>query len=140
MLKILLADDHQILREGIRRGLEGAGESVVGEASDGEEAIELARSTNPDIVLMDLSMPELDGVAATRALTDASPQIAVVLLSIGNKPQEVAAGLAGGAAEYLAKGDAVPTRLKSLLKSGDVFLTLGAGDGWKVGMDYLGKS
>jgi DNA-binding NarL/FixJ family response regulator len=72
-MKVLLVDDHQILRDGIRRGLEGAGVDVVGEASNGEEAVALANETTPDIVLMDLSMPVLDGVQATQRIRDAQP-------------------------------------------------------------------
>ena len=67
-MRVLLADDHQILRDGIRRGLESAGEDVVGEADNGEEAVALAIETRPDIVLMDLSMPVLDGVGAARRM------------------------------------------------------------------------
>ncbi len=105
MIRVLLVDDNAQFRGVLRRLLEREADlTVVDEAANGREALERAAALHPDVVLMDVSMPELDGVAATRALTDASPQIAVVLLSIGNKPQEVAAGLAGGAAEYLAKG------------------------------------
>ena len=69
-MRVLLADDHQILRDGIRRGLEAAGEEVVGEADNGEQALELVRETRPDIVIMDLTMPVLDGVTATRRITE----------------------------------------------------------------------
>ena len=77
MLRILLADDHKILREGIRRGLEGAGETVVGEASNGEEAVELARTTQPDVVLMDMVMPGMSGRDLAREL----PRFRVVFMS-----------------------------------------------------------
>ena len=80
-MRVLLADDHQILRDGIRRGLESAGEDVVGEADNGEEALELVREHVPDVVLMDLSMPVLDGVSATRRITDEFPQVRVVVLT-----------------------------------------------------------
>ena len=59
-IRILLADDHQILREGIRRGFESAGHEIIGEAANGAEAVELARELNPEIIVMDLSMPVMD--------------------------------------------------------------------------------
>lgn len=82
MVRVLLADDHQILRDGVRRGLEGAGEEVVGEASDGEQAVELARATNPDVILMDISMPVLDGIEATRRITAEVPGARIVVLTM----------------------------------------------------------
>ena len=93
-MRVLLADDHQILRDGIRRGLEAAGETVVGEADNGEEAVELVRSTTPDIVLMDLSMPVLDGVSATRRIAEEFPQVKVVVLTMHDDPQRTRAALA----------------------------------------------
>ena len=93
-MRILLADDHQILRDGIRRGLERAGENVVGEAGNGEEALALARETAPDIVLMDLSMPVLDGIAATRRITDELPDIKVVVLTMHDDPERTRAATA----------------------------------------------
>ena len=73
MIRILLADDHQILREGLRRGFEAAGDEVVAEANDGEEAVIMCREHRPDIVLMDLTMPVVDGVTATRRIARSSP-------------------------------------------------------------------
>nr|HNH96321.1 response regulator transcription factor [Microthrixaceae bacterium] len=81
-MRVLLADDHQILRDGIRRGLESAGEDVVGEADNGEEAVALAIETRPDIVLMDLSMPVLDGVGAARRIREEVPDSKVVVLTM----------------------------------------------------------
>jgi len=104
MLRILLCDDHKILREGIRRGLESAGEEVVGEATNGEEAIELARITVPDVVLMDLSMPILDGVSATRRIVDERPETRVVVLTMHDDPNRTRAAIQAGACGYLTKG------------------------------------
>jgi len=70
MIRIMLVDDHQILREGIRRGFEAAGDEVVAEAGDGEEAVLLAREHQPDVILMDLSMPIMDGVTATTKIRE----------------------------------------------------------------------
>ena len=104
MIRILLADDHKILREGIRRGLEAAGEEVVGEASNGEEAVTLARATNPDVVLMDLSMPVLDGVMATQRICEEMPGTRIVVLTMHDDANRTRAAIAAGAVGYLTKG------------------------------------
>jgi DNA-binding NarL/FixJ family response regulator len=103
-MRVLLADDHQILRDGVRRGLESAGEEVVGEADNGEQALDLVRSTLPDIVIMDLSMPVLDGVTATRRITEEFPQVKVVVLTMHDDPPRTRAALEAGAVAYLSKG------------------------------------
>lgn len=113
-MRILLADDHQILRDGIRRGLENAGETVVGEASDGEEAVTLAKEHEPDIVLMDLSMPVMDGVAATRAIKESMPQVKVVILSMHDDPGKTRDALTAGAIAYLTKGTSFADVLDTL--------------------------
>lgn len=105
MIRILLVDDNAQFRSVLRRLLERQPDlTVIDEAANGLDAVELAERLRPDVVLMDVSMPRMDGVAATRLIGERAPRSAVILLSIGNKPQEVAAGLAGGASEYLAKG------------------------------------
>lgn len=118
-MRILLADDHQILRDGIRRGLENAGETVVGEASDGEEAVELATEHVPDIVLMDLSMPVMDGVAATRAIKESTPEVKVVILSMHDDPAKTRDALAAGAIAYLTKGTSFADVLDTLRRVHD---------------------
>ncbi len=113
-MRVLLADDHQILREGIRRGLESAGETVVGEASDGEEAVALARETVPDIVVMDLSMPVLDGVGATERIRRELPEVKVVVLTMHDDPERTRAALQAGASAYLTKGTSFADVLDTL--------------------------
>ena len=113
-MRVLLADDHQILRDGIRRGLENAGEEVVGEASNGEEAVTLARETQPDIVLMDLSMPVLDGVSATRRIISEFPDIKVVVLTMHDDPPLTRSALKAGASAYLTKGTSFADVLDTL--------------------------
>jgi DNA-binding NarL/FixJ family response regulator len=103
-MRVLLADDHQILRDGVRRGLESAGATVVGEADNGEEAVELAEALHPDIVLMDISMPVLDGVAATERITASFPDIKVVVLTMHDDPDSTRAALRAGAVAYMTKG------------------------------------
>lgn len=113
-MRVLLADDHQILREGIRRGLESAGETVVGEASDGEEAVTLALETVPDIVVMDLSMPVLDGVGATERIRAELPEVKVVVLTMHDDPERTRAALQAGASAYLTKGTSFADVLDTL--------------------------
>ena len=116
-MRVLLADDHQILRDGIRRGLESAGEDVVGEADNGEEALELVREHVPDVVLMDLSMPVLDGVSATRRITDEFPDVRVVVLTMHDDTQRTRAALEAGAIGYLTKGTSFAEVLDTLRRA-----------------------
>jgi len=114
MLRILLADDHKILRDGIRRGLEAAGEEVVGEASNGEEAVELTKITRPDVVLMDLSMPVLDGVSATKRICTEVPGTRVVVLTMHDDPNRTRSALTAGAVGYLTKGTSFTQVLETI--------------------------
>jgi DNA-binding NarL/FixJ family response regulator len=105
LVRVLLADDNARFRGVLRRLLERDPDIVVvAEASDGAEALDLAEDMRPDVVLMDVSMPGLDGLEATYALKAQLPDVTVLMLSVGDKEQEIAASLAGGAAEYLVKG------------------------------------
>lgn len=111
MTRILVVDDHQLVRAGLVALLEGTDEfEVVGQAADGAEAVELAADTTPDVVLMDLSMPIMDGVTATRALLAARPETAVVVLTSFADQVRVAEALAAGAVGYLLK-DSHPREL-----------------------------
>lgn len=102
MIKILLADDQTLLRQGLRIILSAESDlEVVGEAKDGQEAIGLARSRQPDVILMDVRMPGLDGVEATRQLRDDGPR--VILLTTYDDDELVLAGMRAGAAGYLLK-------------------------------------
>lgn len=125
MLRIVLADDHQLLREAIRRGLEEAGESVVGEASTGEQAVALARSTGPDIVVMDLSMPQVDGVEATRRINAEVPDVRVLVLSMHDDPARTRAAIAAGASGYITKGTSFAQMLFAIrsIAAGETFLS-----------------
>jgi DNA-binding NarL/FixJ family response regulator len=104
MIRVLVVDDHRLVRAGLITLLEGAGDIVVaGEAADGQQALEVAAATTPDVVLMDLSMPVLDGVAATRLLLAELPQTRVVALTSFSDRQRVTDILAAGATGYLLK-------------------------------------
>jgi two-component system, NarL family, response regulator DegU len=102
-IRLLLADDHRMLREGLRRSLEERDFDVVAEAADGEEAVVLAIEHNPDIVLMDVSMPVLDGVEATRRVREATTDVRVVMLTMHVDPDVVARAIRAGASGYLVK-------------------------------------
>jgi DNA-binding NarL/FixJ family response regulator len=105
-MKILLADDHQMMRDGLRAVLEKAGLEVIGEASNGRETLALARTLRPEVVVMDISMPELNGVDATRRLLEEQPSIKVVALSMNSDRRYVVAMFKAGAVGYLLKNSA----------------------------------
>ena len=103
-LRILLADDHAVVRQGFSRILASHSDmEVIGEAGNGREAIELAEELKPDVVVMDVSMPELNGIEATRRLMKASPRIRVLALSMHKDSVYVREILRAGAQGYLLK-------------------------------------
>jgi DNA-binding NarL/FixJ family response regulator len=114
MIRIVLADDHQLLRDSMRRAFDAAGESVVGEAADGEEAVELARALQPDIVLMDTSMPGLSGLEATRLICAAGAHAKVVILTMYDDLTHERDALAAGASAYLTKDSSFADVLDSV--------------------------
>jgi two-component system response regulator DegU len=101
--RLLLVDDHKLLRQGLRRAVEEAGFDVVGEAGDGEEALLLAIELRPDLVLMDVTMPVLDGIEATRRLRLSIPEARVVILTMHGEEDVVDRALRAGAVAYLLK-------------------------------------
>ena len=106
-IRVLLADDHKLVRAGIRSLLERLPDvEVIAEASDGREAIRLVEKNEPQIVLMDLAMPELNGLEATQYLTSTFPKVRVIILSIYADEEHVYQALRAGAAGYLLKGAA----------------------------------
>lgn len=103
-IRILIADDHALVREGTRRVLEQEPDlEVVGEAVDGEEAVELATSLKPDVAIVDVSMPKMDGIEATRRIKATCPSINVLILSAYDDDQFIFSLLEAGAAGYLLK-------------------------------------
>ena len=104
MIKILIADDHLIIRQGLRLILETEVEfELVGEASDGAEALSQCKKLNPDVVLMDLRMPNIDGLTAIEKLRKEQPEIAIVILTTFNEDELMLRGLQAGASSYLLK-------------------------------------
>lgn len=102
-MNILIADDHTLFRDSLRSLLEAHGLSVIGEARNGREAYELARKLRPDVVLMDLSMPELDGLAATRLISADLQDVKVVILTASDEDAKLFEAIKSGAQGYLLK-------------------------------------
>lgn len=102
-MRILIADDHALFRDGLRSLLESRGHEVAGEARNGREAIELTRSLRPELVLMDYSMPELDGVSATRQIMADMPEVKVVMLTASESNEPLFDAIKAGAQGYLLK-------------------------------------
>jgi DNA-binding NarL/FixJ family response regulator len=102
-IRVLLVDDHRLLRESLRRSLDEEGFEVVGEGTDGEEAIELAAQLVPDVILLDVSMPNMGGVEAAGQIHSAQPAIRIVMLTMHADAEVVADALRAGACGYLTK-------------------------------------
>ena len=100
---VLIADDHGVVREGLRALLERDGIRVVGEARTGKEAVSLTRELKPSVVLLDVRMPDGDGLQALAAIKAAEPRISVIMLTIYTNPGYLARAVASGAAGYLSK-------------------------------------
>ena len=103
-VRAVVADDHPVFRSGLRTLLEDLGVDVVGEAADGAAAVDVALAQRPDVVLMDLQMPEVNGLEATRRLTAAAPEVRVLVLTMVEDDDMLFAALRAGAAGYLLKG------------------------------------
>ena len=114
-IRVLLADDHQLMRSGIRLMLEREADlSVVGEAGDGREAVALAKSLRPDVVVMDIGMANLNGIEAALQMTGDSPEIAVVMLSMHSDESYVLRAPKAGARGYLLKDSAEADLIKAV--------------------------
>ncbi len=107
MLRILVADDHEVARSGIRSLLEShAGWEVCAEAKDGRDAVELAATTKPDVVLLDIGMPNLNGLEAARQISSLAPGVAILILTMHDSDNMVREVLRAGARGFLLKSDA----------------------------------
>ena len=112
--RVLLVDDHDLFRTGLRNLLEEQGVEIVGEASDGQEAIELTSELAPDVVVMDLNMPGMSGVDATRHVTTAAPLTRVVVLTISDQDADVLDAILAGACGYLMKDASIEELLAGI--------------------------
>ena len=115
MIRVLLADDHGLVRTGLRRLVEGAGDmEVVAEAAEGREAIRKAREARPDVAVIDISMPGLDGLEVIRTLRADLPELPVLVLTMHEEEQFVVRALGAGAKGYLTKRSAAEQLLTAI--------------------------
>ena len=115
-IRVLIADDHAVVREGIRHVLSSeSGFEVIGEAANGAEAVSLAASLRPDVVVLDLSMPELSGLEATVRIREVAPSVNVLVLSIHDHEEYVVQSVRAGAQGYLRK-DSPPAELRGAIR------------------------
>lgn len=113
--RVLLADDHQLMRSGVRLMLERETDlAVVGEARDGREAVALVKSLKPEVVVMDIGMPNLNGIEAARQMTEENPQLAIVMVSMHSDESYVLRALKAGARGYLLKDSAEADLIKAV--------------------------
>lgn len=102
-MRVLLVDDHPLFRDGVRSLLEARGVEVVGEAGDGQEALEAAVRLNPDVILMDITMPRMDGLEATRLIKVRLPDVKIVVLTVSDEDRVLFEAIKSGAQGYLLK-------------------------------------
>jgi DNA-binding NarL/FixJ family response regulator len=125
-IRVVVADDHRLFRAGLRAILQDtAGIEVIGEATDGHEALAVTARERPDVLLLDISMPGMNGLETARRMADEFPEVRVVILSMHATEQYVAQALQAGAAGYLLK-DAAPTELETALRAvarGETYLS-----------------
>lgn len=126
MIRILLAEDHHIVREGLRVLIEKQGDmQVVAEADNGRQALQFTRKHKPDIIVMDISMPVLNGIDASRQILEENPQIRVIALSMHSDKQYVDGMLRAGVTGYLLKDCAAEELIQCIrvVKSGRIYLS-----------------
>ena len=124
-MRIVLADDHALFRDGVTSLLQAWGHVVVGHAADGAEAVELVVRLEPDLVLMDVRMPRMSGVEATRAIAAVRPETPIVMLTVSEDEEDLFAAIRAGARGYLLK-DLEATQLRSMIDAvarGDAAIT-----------------
>lgn len=114
-IRVLLADDHQLMRSGVRLMLEREADlTVVGEARDGREAVALAKSLKPEVVVMDIGMPNLNGIEAAHQMTEENPALAIIIVSMHSDESYVLRALKSGARGYLLKDSAEADLIKAV--------------------------
>jgi DNA-binding NarL/FixJ family response regulator len=141
-LRVLLCDDHPIVRDGLRLLLGELGMDVVGEAATGEEAVEAAAALQPDVVVMDLHLPGMSGVDATRVIKAEHPQVGVLVLTMLDDDAALLASLRAGANAYLLKGAAHADMERALnaVARGDVMVTADVAHRLRAGLQLGGEA
>jgi DNA-binding NarL/FixJ family response regulator len=124
-VRILLAEDHVMFRQGLRVLLEQAGMAVIGEASDGPEALRLAHAHQPDVAVLDIAMPHLNGLETARRLREALPQTKIVLLTMHTEDPYVLEAMRAGAVGYVLKTQAAVDIVQAILGvvQGEIYLS-----------------
>ena len=124
-VRVLLADDHEIVRQGLRILLEREGFQVVGEAPDGHEAVKLCEASHPEVAILDVSMPLLNGVDAAREIMKANPHTKVVLLTMHTEDHLILESLRAGVTGYVLKARQQASWCRALraVRPGEMFLT-----------------
>jgi DNA-binding NarL/FixJ family response regulator len=126
-IRVVIADDHQIVRQGFRALLEKDGFEVLGEAEDGAEAVRLVKRLSPDIALLDIAMPNLNGIDAAREIQRASPDTRTILLTMFSEDHRLLEALRAGVSGYLLKTRAVEDLVRAIrdVTRGGVYLSRG---------------
>jgi two-component system, NarL family, response regulator NreC len=126
-IRLVLADDHVLVRQGLRSLLENAGFVIAGEAADGREAVRLVRSENPDVAVMDISMPEFNGLNAALEVARLCPRVRLVVLTRHDEQQYVAEALRCGVKGYVLKSQAARDLVRAIegVCRGEVYLSPG---------------
>jgi two-component system response regulator NreC len=137
--RVLLADDYRIVREGLRVLLEQGGFNVVGEAADGREAVEQAAQLEPDIVVLDLSMPALNGIEAAREILRLLPHTRAIILTVHRDEQYVHQAFQAGARGYVLKTRATTDLISAIIDVGEGKIFLSPDIPRKVIQPYLGS-
>lgn len=125
-LRILIADDHEVVRQGLCNLLQAHnGWEICGEAGDGREAVEMAKQLKPDVVILDIGMPNLNGLAATRQLAQQNPELKIIVLTITDSDQVIREALDAGARGFVLKSDAARDLVAAVeaLQSDRMFFT-----------------
>jgi DNA-binding NarL/FixJ family response regulator len=117
--RVLVADDHQLLRQALRRALEDNGLTVVGEAADGEEAVRMAEALRPDIVVMDVTMPVMGGIEATSIVHEHLPNIRIVVLTMHDEHSLIVQAVDAGASAFLNKDCSLQQVVETVIQVAD---------------------
>jgi DNA-binding NarL/FixJ family response regulator len=139
-IRIILADDHAILRHGLSRAFEQEKDiDIVGQANDGRSTVELVKELSPDIVIMDIAMPDLNGIEATRIITKNRPKVKVIGLSMHSSDKYIREMFKAGASGYLLKNSPFEMLLEAVktVASGKTYISPSVGD--MILKDYVGK-
>lgn len=141
-MRVVICDDHPVYRDGLRSLLTEIGVEVVGEAGDGEESINLVRQTKPDVAIMDLHLPGISGIEATRRILAESGDVAILILTMLEDRSSLFAALRVGARGYLLKGAGHDDIARALaaVRRGDLFIASGIADEFRSGISSAGES